>query len=71
MSLSRTPTLPYALPLYELMQGRLGDAIKSSKEASIAVAAAAGLEKLMQYYDKALVNDSNIIATGEHYLYVE
>lgn len=65
MSMARTPTLPWALPMYEHMRVELVDAIDLTNEPTIKAAAQAGLTKLMQYYDKALQNESNIVATGE------
>ena len=65
MSMARTPTLPWALTMYEHMRVELVDAIDLTNEPTIKAAAQAGLTKLMQYYDKALQNESNIVATGE------
>ena len=65
MLMANTPTLPWALPMYQHMKTALQQHIKSTKESSIRVAAEAGLEKLDKYYRKALRNESNIIATGE------
>lgn len=62
MSMARTPTLPWALPMYEHMRVELVDAIDLTNEPTIKAAAQAGLTKLMQYYDKALQNESNIVA---------
>ncbi|TFY70017.1 hypothetical protein EVJ58_g118 [Rhodofomes roseus] len=64
MSMSRTPTLPYVLPMYEHMRTSLVDTIETTAERTVKRAAQAGLGKLMQYYEKALQNESCIIATA-------
>ncbi|TFY61097.1 hypothetical protein EVJ58_g4726 [Rhodofomes roseus] len=66
MSMSRTPTLPYVLPMYEHMRTSLVDTIETTAERTVKRAAQAGLEKLMQYYEKARQNESCIIATACH-----
>ncbi|KAF7794640.1 hypothetical protein EIP86_005777, partial [Pleurotus ostreatoroseus] len=67
MSRAHTPTLPYVLPMYEHMRKSL---IRSTEDPVLSKtlrdAAAAGLEKLLQYYHHAKVSDHTMIATILH-----
>ncbi|TBU60096.1 hypothetical protein BD310DRAFT_905504 [Dichomitus squalens] len=67
MSRSGTPTLPYALPMYERMRKCLNDHARDEKVSpDIRNAAAAGLEKLLEYYDLAKASQYTILATMLH-----
>ncbi|OCH91584.1 hypothetical protein OBBRIDRAFT_728545 [Obba rivulosa] len=66
MSLSKTPTLPWVLPLYELMKTALETAIKTTSNEYLKNATLAGLVKLMTYYTKARGCQFNVIATICH-----
>ncbi|KAJ6474928.1 hypothetical protein C8R45DRAFT_790942, partial [Mycena sanguinolenta] len=66
MSRSRTPTLPWVLPMYEGMLKHLREAQFEARFPSLRNAAAAGLEKLEQYYSKACDSQLNIVATLLH-----
>lgn len=70
MSRSRTPTLPYVLPMYETMRKSLDDSARdASLEPLVRNAAAAGLEKLEVYYQYARSSHYVIIATSKHPFY--
>ncbi|KAJ7827733.1 hypothetical protein B0H13DRAFT_1917484 [Mycena leptocephala] len=66
MSRSRTPTLPWVLPMYEGMLKYLQSAQVNTKFSCLRTAAGAGLEKLQNYYLKACNCQLNIIATLLH-----
>ncbi|KAF7372567.1 hypothetical protein MVEN_00119300 [Mycena venus] len=66
MSRSGTPTLPWVLPMYEGMLKHLRSAQDTLKFPCLRTAAAAGLEKLKNYYSKACNCQLNIIATLLH-----
>lgn len=68
MSTKGTPTLPLALPAYQLMQEHLKEGQYGSKyHSSIRQGCKAGLDKLDKYHDMARINNSNILATSEFY----
>ncbi|KAH9939193.1 hypothetical protein B0H21DRAFT_698533, partial [Amylocystis lapponica] len=60
ISLSKTPTLPWVLPMYEHMKDALQKTIDSTQLPEISNAAKAGLQKLMTYYTLALECQFNI-----------
>ncbi|KAJ6483393.1 hypothetical protein C8R45DRAFT_871167, partial [Mycena sanguinolenta] len=60
MSRSSTPTLPWVLPMYEKMLTHLR---RDTTDVSLGLAAAAGLQKLETYYEKARGCQFNVIAT--------
>lgn len=65
MSRSNTPTLPWVLPMYEMMLKHLRE-YKNSELAAFAPlrdAATAGLLKLEKYYDEARKCQFNVVAT--------
>ncbi|KAJ6528858.1 hypothetical protein B0H19DRAFT_845905, partial [Mycena capillaripes] len=65
MSKSTTPTHPWVLPMYEKMLTDLESACDdTSLPQPFRVAAAAGLEKLTVYYEKARSCQFNVIATS-------
>ncbi len=65
MSHSKTPTLPWVLPLYEMMREHLLDTIAAPQQSpKISSAASMGLTKLDSYYFKAKFNQYNILATS-------
>lgn len=70
MSYSRHPTLPWALPLYDMMRT---DLEKHAKNMSLPIelrkAANAGYVKLMKYFDAAQKNHYNMIATSTFTLF--
>ncbi|EKM48650.1 uncharacterized protein PHACADRAFT_108524 [Phanerochaete carnosa HHB-10118-sp] len=67
MSVARTPTLPYVLPMYEYMRQSLDANAQDEKlDPLIRNAAAAGLLKLLGYYTKAKASQYVIIATVLH-----
>lgn len=69
MSWANTPTLPWALPMYEHMRVSLCGTVRNeSLPENLREAAAAALRKLEQYYSLARVNHLNILATGELHL---
>ncbi|KAJ7189246.1 hypothetical protein C8R46DRAFT_877092, partial [Mycena filopes] len=67
MSKSSTPTLPWVLPMYEHMLKHLQATRDDGKILQpLRVAAAAGLDKLNVYYEKARGCQFNVIATILH-----
>ncbi|KAJ7435174.1 hypothetical protein FB451DRAFT_1062778, partial [Mycena latifolia] len=69
MSRSSTPTLPWVLPMYELMLKHLRKCEADIKlSGSLRMAATAGLEKLNTYYLKARGCQFNVIATCMSFL---
>jgi hypothetical protein len=65
MSQSSTPTLPFVLPMYELMKNGLSaQANDPNLSPQLQLAAAAGINKLNKYYPKAWSNQFNVLATG-------
>jgi hypothetical protein len=74
MSRARTPTLPWAIPCYHRMRQSLSNNIeKQELPDNLRRAAAAGLARLNHYYELALENHYNIVATGTvilHYICV-
>ncbi|KAJ7440018.1 hypothetical protein FB451DRAFT_1191806 [Mycena latifolia] len=67
MSRSSTPTLPWVLPMYEMMLKHLRKSEADTKlSGSLRQAATAGLEKLETYYAKARGCQFNVIATLLH-----
>lgn len=66
MSKAKTPTLPWAIPMYDYMQKHL---LTASTNVALPFkfqeAALAGLEKLERYYKMARLNQFNIVSTGE------
>ncbi|TFY78260.1 hypothetical protein EWM64_g5750 [Hericium alpestre] len=67
MSKARTPTLPWVLPMYEYMRKYLDKQIKNnSLPLALCEAIAAGLEKLLHYYNLALECQYAVIATICH-----
>ena len=66
MSRSKTPTLPWAIPMYQQMQESLhANLADSSLPPRMHKAIKKGLAKLGHYYDLAKLNHFNIIATGK------
>jgi hypothetical protein len=67
MSRSKTPTLPWAIPMYQQMQESLhANLADSSLPPRMHRAVKKGLAKLGHYYGLAKFNHFNIIATGKH-----
>ncbi|KAJ6484240.1 ribonuclease H-like domain-containing protein, partial [Mycena sanguinolenta] len=66
MSRSRTPTLPWVLPMYEGMLKHLRSAQYDALLPSLRSAAVEGLQKLEEYYSKACDSQLNIVATLLH-----
>ncbi|CAK5262315.1 unnamed protein product [Mycena citricolor] len=67
MSKRSTPTLPWVLPMYDIMSSHLEDARDNSSYPEVLrTAADAGLTKLNEYYPKAQENQFNVIATLLH-----
>ncbi|KAI1797443.1 hypothetical protein LXA43DRAFT_877707 [Ganoderma leucocontextum] len=67
MSRSRTPTLPYVLPMYERMFKSLDAYARDVKiSPDIRNAAAAGLRKLKEYYNLAKASQFTLLATMLH-----
>jgi hypothetical protein len=67
MSKSKTPTLPWVLPLYKQMFEHLEETRDDPTMLEpLRVAAVAGLTKLVTYYDKARKSQFNVIATSMH-----
>ncbi|KAI0061285.1 hypothetical protein BV25DRAFT_1805777 [Artomyces pyxidatus] len=67
MSRSKTPTLPWVLPMYEHMRLSLTSRVSDeSLPLSLREGIAAGLEKLMHYYDLARGSQFPVIATICH-----
>lgn len=67
MSKSGSPTLPWAIPCFHKMDSSLRTNIEEANlPIALRNAAAAGLNHLRGYYDKALGNHYNVIATGMH-----
>ncbi len=72
MSQAKSPTLCFALPFYRRIQEHLDESAalpSTTTVAGMGAAIVAGLQKLNQYYVKAQVNESNIIATGKMLLW--
>jgi hypothetical protein len=68
MSKSKTPTLPWAIPMYQHMQESLRDNLAdTSLPPRMHQSIKKGLAKLEHYYDLAKLNHFNIIATGEYF----
>src|ERR1700720_4281775 len=66
MSRSKTPTLPWAIPMYQQMQESLHTNLAdSSLSPRMHRAIKKGLAKLGHYYDLAKLNHFNIIATSK------
>lgn len=66
MSHSKTPTLPWVLPMYAHMEKHLKALTEDQKLLpSLRGAAAAGLQKLDQYHIKARNCQYNVIATSK------
>lgn len=66
MSRAGTPTLPWAIPCYHLMQNALTANCTDGKlRPALRQAAQAGLNRLNYYYKIALSNHYNVIATGK------
>src|ERR1700720_2053388 len=66
MSRSKTPTLPWAIPMYQQMQESLHTNLAdSSLSPRMHRAIKKGLAKLGHYYDLAKLNPLNIIATSK------
>jgi hypothetical protein len=66
MSRSKTPTLPWAIPMYQQMQESLhANLADSSLPPRMHRAIKKGLAKLGHYYDLAKLNHFNIIATSK------
>ncbi|KAJ6449994.1 hypothetical protein C8R45DRAFT_849331, partial [Mycena sanguinolenta] len=63
MCRSRTPTLPWVLPMYEGMRKHLRNTTEAAPYTSLRTAAEAALEKLESYYSKACNSQLNIVAT--------
>ena len=74
MSKAGSPTLPWAIPCYHQMQHSLrGNVENANLLTNIRRAAAVGLSCLDHYYNTALANHYNIIATGMNlsvYVYI-
>ncbi|KAF7341071.1 hypothetical protein MSAN_02093200 [Mycena sanguinolenta] len=66
MSRSRTPTLPWVLPMYEGMRKHLKGTMDTATYPSLRTAAGAALDKLESYYSKACNSQLNIVATLLH-----
>ncbi|KAK0455611.1 uncharacterized protein EV420DRAFT_1272158 [Desarmillaria tabescens] len=67
MSRSTTPTLPWVLPMYEMMRRHLSTTNDDLTQLpQIRTAALVGLMKLDKYYFKAKFNQYNVIATMLH-----
>ncbi|KAF7375808.1 Dimer-Tnp-hAT domain-containing protein [Mycena sanguinolenta] len=66
MSRSRTPTLPWVLPMYEGMRKHLRGTMDTATYPSLRTAAGAALDKLESYYSKACNSELNIVATLLH-----
>ena len=65
MSRSRTPTLPYVLPMYEHMFKNLDAYARDEKiSPDLRNAAAAGLRKLNEYYNLAQASQFTLLATS-------
>lgn len=67
MSRSKTPTLPWAIPMYQHMQESLNANLADSSlsprmHKAIRIASA----KLNHYYDMAKLNHFSVLATGEY-----
>lgn len=67
MSRSGTPTLPWAIPMYQLMQESLAsNIVDNSLPSRMRTACRKALDKLEHYYDIAKSNHFNVLATSKY-----
>jgi hypothetical protein len=68
MSRSKTPTLPWAIPMYQQMQESLeANLDDTALPPRMHNAITAALVKLKHYYDMAKMNHFNILATSKYF----